>query len=88
MREEASVDDRLAGSVPFTAMSAVAVAGWQLTRQARAVANGASPALALTKPVTTRYFLDHIVPEAVGLASSARAGAGLLYELPAEALSA
>jgi 3-(methylthio)propanoyl-CoA dehydrogenase len=88
MREEASLDDRLAGSVPFTAMSAVAVAGWQLARQAAAVANGAAPSLAKTKPVTARYFLDHIVPEALGLAASARGGAALLYAVPAEALTA
>ena len=88
MREEASLDDRLAGSVPFTAMSAVAVAGWQLARQARAVEGGAAPSLARTKPVTARYFLDHVVPEALGLAAAARGGADLLYALPAEALSA
>jgi hypothetical protein len=88
MREQASFDDRLAGSVPFTAMSAVAVAGWQLSRQAKAVADGAEPALAATKPVTARYFLDHLVPEALGLAAAARGGAGLLYALDAEALSA
>jgi hypothetical protein len=68
-------------------MCAVAVAGWQLLRQARAVAAGAAPSLAATKPVTARYFLDHIVPEALGLAAAARGGAALLYELPAEALS-
>jgi hypothetical protein len=88
MREQASLDDRLAGSVPFTAMSAVAVAGWQLARQARAVADGAAPSLAATKPVTARFFLDHVVPEAMGLAAAARGGAGLLYALSAEALSA
>ncbi|MGX7951217.1 acyl-CoA dehydrogenase [Tsuneonella sp. HG249] len=88
MREEASLDDKLAGSVPFTAMSAVAVAGWQLSRQAEAVANGAAPTLARSKPVTARYFLDHVVPEALGLAASARSGASLFYELPAAALSA
>jgi hypothetical protein len=85
---EASLDDRLAGSVPFTAMSAVAVAGWQLARQAKAVAAGAAPALAASKPVTARYFLDHIVPETLGLAAAARGGAALLYSLDAEALSA
>jgi alkylation response protein AidB-like acyl-CoA dehydrogenase len=85
---EASLDDRLAGSVPFTAMSAVAVAGWQLARQAKAVAAGAAPALAASKPVTARYFLDHIVPETLGLAAAARGGAALLYSLEAEALSA
>ena len=88
MREDASLDDRLAGSVPFTAMSAVAVAGWQLLRQSRAVAEGAAPSLAASKPVTARYFLTHVVPESLGLSASARGGAGLLYALSAEALSA
>ncbi len=87
MRDDASIDDRLAGSTAFTAMSAVAVAGWQLARQARAVANGAAPSLATTKPVTARYFLEQVVPEALGQASSARGGAELLYALPTEALA-
>ncbi|WP_427966037.1 acyl-CoA dehydrogenase [Altererythrobacter sp.] len=86
MRDEATLDDRLAGSVPFCTMLAVAAAGWQLTKQAQAVANGASPTLARTKPVTTRYFLDHLVPEANGLKASAVAGAELLYALSTEAL--
>ena len=86
MGTEASLNDRLAGSVPFCTMLAVATAGWQLLRQARAVAAGASPALAHTKPVTARFFLDRIVPEASGLKASATGGAGLLYSLPAEAL--
>ena len=86
MRDEASLDDRLAGSVPFCTMAAVAVAGWQLMKQAEAVAAGAAPALAATKPVTVRFFLDRIVPEAAGLKAGATAGAGLLYTLPAEAL--
>lgn len=88
MRDDASLDDRLAGSVPFTAMAAVAVAGWQLARQADAVAAGAAPSLAASKPVTARYFLDHVVPEAMGMAAAARGGAGLFYALSAEALSA
>jgi alkylation response protein AidB-like acyl-CoA dehydrogenase len=85
MLADASLDDRLAGSVPFTTMCAVAVAGWQLARQAVAVA-GESGALAAAKPVTARFFLERIVPEAAGLKASAMAGAGLLYELNAEAL--
>ncbi len=87
MREEASLDDRLAGSVPFTAMAAVAVTGWQLMRQAQAVAAGEAPALAKSKPVTARYFLDHVVPEASGLKAAATAGAGLFYQLDADALT-
>ncbi len=87
MRDEASLDDRLAGSVPFCTMAAVAVAGWQLLRQAEAVAGGAAPSLAETKPVTVRFFLDRIVPEALGLKAGATAGADLLYSLPAEKLA-
>jgi 3-(methylthio)propanoyl-CoA dehydrogenase len=86
MRDEASLDDRLAGSVPFCTMAAVTVAGWQLMKQAAAVAEGAAPALASTKPVTVRFFLDRIVPEAAGLKAGATAGAEGLYDLPAEAL--
>lgn len=87
MRDEASLDDRLAGSVPFCTMAAVAVAGWQMMQQARAVAAGAAPALAETKPVSTRFFLDHIVPEASGLKASAIAGSDLLYALSSERLA-
>jgi hypothetical protein len=86
MRDEASLDDRLAGSVPFCTMAAVTVAGWQLMKQAQAVAAGAAPSLAATKPVTVRFFLDRIVPEAAGLRAGATAGADGLYTLPAEAL--
>ncbi|MDX1704408.1 MAG: acyl-CoA dehydrogenase C-terminal domain-containing protein, partial [Altererythrobacter ishigakiensis] len=87
MTSEASLDDRLAGSVPFCTMFAVAVAGWQLKRQADAVAQGAAPALERTKPVTARFFLERIVPEASGLKVAATAGADLLYALPAEAFA-
>ena len=85
MRDEASLDDKLAGSVPFCTMMAVAVAGWQIAKQAAAVADGQAPALAETKPVTARFFLDRIVPEASGLKAGASAGSDLLYVLPASA---
>ncbi len=81
MREEASLDDRLSGSVAFCTMLSVAVAGWQLLRQLRAVEAGASPALAATKKSTVRFFLDRIVPEAAGLKAAATAGSIGLYEL-------
>ncbi len=84
MREEASLDDRLAGSVPFCTMFAVAVAGWQLLRQKRAVEGGAAPSLAATKQASVRFFLDRVVPEAAGLKASATAGAEPLYALSAE----
>ncbi|WP_068070822.1 acyl-CoA dehydrogenase [Novosphingobium lentum] len=81
MSESASLDDRLAGAVPFTTMCAVAVAGWQLLRQAQA---SDSP----TKQVVARFFNEQIAPEARGLSNSAMAGAALLYELDAAALTA
>ena len=84
MREEASLDDRLAGSVPFCTMFAVTVAGWQLLRQKRAVEGGAAPGLAATKQASVRFFLDRVVPEAAGLKASATAGAEPLYALSAE----
>ncbi len=87
MADEASLDDRLAGSVPFTEMCAVAVAGWQLLRQKRAIEAGGAPALEAIKPVTVRYFLEHIVPEASGLAAAARGGSELLYALTADQLA-
>jgi len=87
MRDDASLDDRLAGSVPFCTMAAVAVAGWQLMKQGEAVAAGAAPSLAETKPVTVRFFLDRIAPEALGQKAGAMAGADLLYSLSAEKLA-
>ena len=87
MLSDASLDDRLAGSVPFCTMCAVAVAGWQLLNQLRAVEAGAWPAMSATKPVTVRFFLDRIVPEAAGLKASASAGAEALYSLTAQQLA-
>ncbi|MBK8630910.1 MAG: acyl-CoA dehydrogenase [Sphingomonadales bacterium] len=79
----ASLDDKLAGSVAFCTMCSVAVAGWQLLRQVDA----AEGALAVTKPVIARYFVEHIVPEARGLKAAGTAGAELLYALDAAALA-
>ena len=86
MAGHASIDDRLAGSVPFCTMAAVAVAGWQLQRQARAVTAEGGP-LAASKPVVARYFNEQLVPEARGLKAAAMAGAELLYALDAAALA-
>jgi alkylation response protein AidB-like acyl-CoA dehydrogenase len=86
MAQDASLDDRLAGSVPFCTMAAVAVAGWQLQRQARAVAIEGGP-LAAAKPVVADYFNSRIVAEALGLATAATGGAELLYRLDAVTLA-
>ncbi|TCD06702.1 acyl-CoA dehydrogenase [Erythrobacteraceae bacterium CFH 75059] len=85
MRSGASVDDRLAGSVPFTTMCAVAVAGAQLLRQQACLSGNKTP-FAARKRATVRYFLDCIVPEACGLEAAVRAGAGTLYAVPTSVL--
>ncbi len=82
MRGPASVDDRLAGSVPFCTMLAVATAGWQLWRQLEHLGENALAA----KTASVRFFLDRIVPEAAGLRASATAGAAGLYAVSAEQL--
>ena len=74
------------GGLGLATGGAVAVAGWQLAKQRDAVASGAAPALAETKPVSVGFFLSQIVPEAAGLKASAMAGSELLYSLSAEAL--
>ena len=79
MLDSASLDDRLAGSVPFCTMCSVAVAGWQLQRQAR-VAGG-------MKAQVAAFFRAHIVSEAAGLKVSAMAGADLLYACDAAMLA-
>jgi hypothetical protein len=83
---DASLDDRLAGSVPFQTMCAVAVAGWQIQRQAQ-LADTCGDALSRIKPVVARFFLDTLVAEALGLNASATAGAAILYRLTAEDLA-
>ncbi|HYZ47555.1 MAG TPA: acyl-CoA dehydrogenase [Sphingomonas sp.] len=85
---EATPEDRLAGSYPLTTMLSVAVGGWLLARQARVAATmEASPFMEM-KQAVARFFLDRIVPEATGLEASARGGAALLYRLDAERLAA
>lgn len=87
MQSNAKLDDRLAGSVPFCTMLAVAVAGWQLMKQMQFVSDNSQSPLARVKPITGRFFLDRIVPQAKGLKAEAMAGANLLYAVSAEALA-
>jgi hypothetical protein len=88
MREEASLDDRLAGSVPFTTMTAVAVAGWQLLRQLRAIGEDGASLTNARKRATVQFFLQRVVPEAEGLAASVLVGSDDLYAVSTDALLA
>jgi hypothetical protein len=77
-------EDRLAGSYPFLTMCSVLVAGWLLERQANA-ADGAEVLAA--KRAAAGYFNGVTVPEALGLAAGAGAGAAMIYAIPAELLA-
>ena len=79
--QNASSDDKLAASYPFLTMLAVAVCGWLLERQVRVAADDA---FGRVKSAAGRFYLDQIVPEALGLRAAASASAHVLYELPPE----
>ncbi|WP_294195345.1 acyl-CoA dehydrogenase [uncultured Sphingomonas sp.] len=76
----ANADDRQAASYPFMTMLSVAACGWLMERQAGV------PAADAVKKVASAFYLDQIVPEALGLEAAANADASVLYALPAEAL--
>jgi 3-(methylthio)propanoyl-CoA dehydrogenase len=84
-------DDRLAASYPYLNMVSAMTCGWLMERQCR-VADAAllsgegDPAFLKAKTVTARFYLAHLVPEAMGYLASVMAGADLLYELDAETL--
>jgi alkylation response protein AidB-like acyl-CoA dehydrogenase len=84
---DATADDRLAGSSAFLTMTSVAVCGWLLERQMRIAAQQDS-AFHKAKIAVAAYYLTHLVPEALGLAASAQAGASGLYTLSAAEMAA
>jgi alkylation response protein AidB-like acyl-CoA dehydrogenase len=81
-------DDRLAASYPFLTMFSVAVCGWLMERQGRIAAKGeGDPAFLAMKAAAARFYVEQIVPEAVGLKAAALAPAEVLYSVPAEMFS-
>jgi 3-(methylthio)propanoyl-CoA dehydrogenase len=89
----ADTDSRLAGSTPFLTMLSVATCGWLMERQgkiaARQAADGSGNAdFAAQKQAVCAFYLNQIVPEALGLKAAAMAGADPLYALGAEQLLA
>ena len=77
--QTADADDRQAASYPFLTMLSVATCGWLLERQARD--EGADA----VKRASVAFYLDQVVPEAMGLEAAANAPAAQLYALSAEA---
>jgi 3-(methylthio)propanoyl-CoA dehydrogenase len=89
----ASVDDRLAASAPYLTMVSVMTCGWLMERQsiiaaAKLEAGEGDPIFLKAKTVTARFYLTHIIAEAIGLSAQVRDGSGLLYLLSAEELAA
>ena len=81
---QAGPDDRLAGSYPFLTMCSVLVAGWLMERQSNVVGDGD---FQTAKRAAADYFNSVVVPETLGLAAGAGAGAAIFYAVPAEALA-
>jgi hypothetical protein len=85
----AGPDDRLAASYPFLTMLSVAVAGWLLARQAAALdLYEGDPGFKAMKRASARFYLDQIVPEALGLEAAATATADVLYAIDEDAFAA
>ena len=83
-----SPDDRLAGSYAFLTMCSVMVAGWLMERIGRALDTSADDdAFTASRRAAVEYFLDAVVPEALGLGASAGSGSKLLYGASAESLA-
>jgi alkylation response protein AidB-like acyl-CoA dehydrogenase len=85
----ATAEDRLAGSYPFLDMVSVMTCGWLMARQGEVAANmlqcgEGNPGFLKSKIVTARYYLEHLVPEAMGKSAQATAGSSLFYQLSAE----
>lgn len=90
--DKAAIDDRLAGSAPLLTMMAVACSGWLMARQGRVAADmldaGAGDRDFLSvKRAIARYYVDVIVPEAMGLAAGVRNGTDALYTLTTDQLA-
>jgi len=83
--QTADHDDRLAASYPFLTMLSVATCGWLLERQGRAAGDDD---FGRAKKAAVRFYLEQVVPEALGLEAAAIADASVLYEIEPELFAA
>jgi alkylation response protein AidB-like acyl-CoA dehydrogenase len=82
-------DDRLAASYPFLTMLSVAVCGWLMEAQGRIAARSeGDPAFLKMKAAAAHFYIEQIVPEAMGLKAAAMAKAEMLYAVDAEGFAA
>ncbi|NML06876.1 acyl-CoA dehydrogenase [Sphingomonas sp. G-3-2-10] len=83
------VEDRLAASYPFLTMLSTAVCGWLMEESGRIAARSeGDPAFLKMKQATARFYVEQIVPEALGLKAAAMAKAEMLYAIDAETFAA
>jgi hypothetical protein len=87
--EQGPLDPNTAGSasVNLLMLTGIVVGGWQMARSALAIVNGASAddvSFAKAKIQTVRFYAQHIMPRAGGLADAAMAGADSVMGLPEE----
>jgi hypothetical protein len=78
-------DDALAGASPYLKMSGTVIGGWLMAREAIAAtamleSGTGDTEFARSKLITTRFYLEQIVPQASGLSAAATAGAHTLFE--------
>ena len=67
-------------------MLSVAVCGWLMEQSGRTAARSeGDPVFLKMKQVTARFYVEQIVPEALGLKAAATAKADILYALDATA---
>ena len=83
----ADADTRLAGSYPFLTMLSVAVCGWLMEKSGH-IASQAKDGISFPKmkAAVANFYVEQIVPEALGLQAAATANSDILYSLSAEEL--
>ena len=81
-----------AGASPYLRMFGIVIGGYLLGRQAltaqRKLAAGGGDDFCRAKLVTARFYAEQVLPQAAAMLGPVTAGAGTLFALPAELLSA
>jgi hypothetical protein len=79
-------EETLASAAPFLELVGLVTGGWLMTEMARSADSDVDPARLAAKRATARYFADHELSHAPGLAHAIQHGAGAILELAEEAL--
>jgi hypothetical protein len=84
-----AAEDRLAASYPFLTMLSVAVCGWLMSGQLVAAEQaGERTDFLEMKKAAARFYLDQLVPEALGYKAAGLASAEILYAVSDDAFAA